>query len=345
MFGLAPRSKSATRQQGKAPSAAGKDGDSIVVGRRVRLHPKGILGVVRWVGPTHFSAGVWVGVELDSCEGKNDGEVQGSRYFTCAAGHGVFVRPESVTSAKGEGLATPSREHRRRPSLGGTEATPMSRKGSHTSLASENFGPSSIPTSAWGPGSESGGVRKTPNKTRRVPAGDSGAGSDDQIIGRILASEAFSRVLSATVADRVRTEVANREAQTKADIEAMLNRMCELEQMVDDAGGAMDDIASMVQTISESVEGGAPSQPDSSDAAAGGGGGGGDAGGGGRDDARVAELTKLLCTVHDMSSQAAELLRSERKQHQVQMRYLTERVRELEVKHRNGSPSPTPMEG
>lgn len=59
----------------------------------------------------------------------------------------------------------------------------------------------------------------------------------------------------------------------------------------------------MVQAISESVEGGAPAQPDSSDAAAGGGGGGGDAGGGGRDDARVAELTKLLCTVHDMSSQ------------------------------------------
>lgn len=62
----------------------------------------------------------------------------------------------------------------------------------------------------------------------------------------------------------------------------------------------------MVQTISESVEGGTAAEPDSSDAAAGGGGGGGDAGGGGRDDARVAELTKLLCTVHDMSSQVQQ---------------------------------------
>lgn len=54
-------------------------------------------------------------------------------------------------------------------------------------------------------------------------------------------------------------------------------------------------------------------EPDLRDAAAGGGGGGGggggngggggDAGGGGRDDARVVELTKLLCTVHAMSSQ------------------------------------------
>eukprot|EP00903_Cladosiphon_okamuranus_P009243 g8821.t1 len=344
MFGLAPRSKLAPRQhqQGKSPSATavGKDGDSISVGRRVRVLPKGLPGVCRWVGPTHFSAGVWVGVELDSCEGKNDGEVQGSRYFTCAAGHGVFVRPESVTSAKVDCFTTPSRDHRRRPSLGGTDVTPsshlsLSRKGSHASLTSDNVGPSAIPSSAWGSGSEAGSSRKTPNKGR----------SDDQIIGRILASEAFSRVLSATVADRVRTEVASREAQSKADYEAMLNRMCELEQMVDDAGGAMDDIASMVQTISESVEGGAPDVMDSSDAAAGGGGGGGDAGGGGRDDARVAELTKLLCTVHDMSSQAAELLRSERKQHQVQVKYLTERVRELEVKHRNATSSPTPMEG
>jgi len=58
----------------------------------------------------------------------------------------------------------------------------------------------------------------------------------------------------------------------------------------------------MVQMISETVEGGAPAEADLRDAAAG---GGGDAGGGGRDDARVAELTKLLCTVHDMSSQVS----------------------------------------
>jgi len=42
---------------------------------------------------------------------------------------------------------------------------------------------------------------------------------------------------------------------------------------------------SMVQMISETVEGGAPAEADLRDAAAG---GGGDAGGGGRDDARVA---------------------------------------------------------
>lgn len=37
--------------------------------------------------------------------------------------------------------------------------------------------------------------------------------------------------------------LAVQEKQSKSEHEALLNRMCELEQMVDDAGGAMDDIA------------------------------------------------------------------------------------------------------
>lgn len=56
----------------------------------------------------------------------------------------------------------------------------------------------------------------------------------------------------------------------------------------------------MVNEISETVAATGVVKTDLRDAAAG---GSGDAGGGGRDDARVAELTKLLCTVHDMSSQ------------------------------------------
>lgn len=39
------------------------------------------------------------------------------------------------------------------------------------------------------------------------------------------------------------------EAQTKLDTDAMMDRMCELEQMVDDAGGAMDDIAVSITYI------------------------------------------------------------------------------------------------
>ncbi|EIW75236.1 hypothetical protein CONPUDRAFT_85500 [Coniophora puteana RWD-64-598 SS2] len=54
-------------------------------------------GTVRFVGPTNFAkTGVWIGVEYDEPIGKNDGSVQGERYFTCLPSHGAFVRPDRV---------------------------------------------------------------------------------------------------------------------------------------------------------------------------------------------------------------------------------------------------------
>uniref|UniRef100_A0A8C2IJ56 Kinesin family member 13Ba n=1 Tax=Cyprinus carpio TaxID=7962 RepID=A0A8C2IJ56_CYPCA len=54
-------------------------------------------GTVRYIGPTHFSEGVWVGVELDTPSGKYDGSVEGHQYFQCNPGYGVLVRPDRLT--------------------------------------------------------------------------------------------------------------------------------------------------------------------------------------------------------------------------------------------------------
>lgn len=65
---------------------------------------KGDPGVVRFVGETGFANGVWIGVELNGDNGKNDGSVNGVRYFQCPDKHGIFVR-ETMLEVMDEGAA------------------------------------------------------------------------------------------------------------------------------------------------------------------------------------------------------------------------------------------------
>lgn len=51
---------------------------------------------VKFIGPTDFAAGDWIGVELDLNEGKNNGVVNGVHYFDCREGHGLFVKKAQV---------------------------------------------------------------------------------------------------------------------------------------------------------------------------------------------------------------------------------------------------------
>jgi len=69
---------------------------SVKIGAKVEVIGKGVFGDVAYVGATQFSSGKWIGVVLDEAKGKNDGTVQGKRYFTCPPNHGIFVRQSQI---------------------------------------------------------------------------------------------------------------------------------------------------------------------------------------------------------------------------------------------------------
>jgi CAP-Gly domain len=86
-------------------------------GTRVQ-YSDGRQGVIRFIGSTHFSTGLWVGIELDDDSGKNDGTVQGQRYFECIPGHGMFVRPDTVNVMHEQPPYEPADERADKPVIG-----------------------------------------------------------------------------------------------------------------------------------------------------------------------------------------------------------------------------------
>ncbi|XP_076580635.1 dynactin subunit 1-like isoform X2 [Chaetodon auriga] len=102
-------SSAGTVESGKPPK----------IGSVVEVIGKGQRGTVAYIGATLFASGKWVGVILNEPKGKNDGTVQGKRYFTCEENHGIFVR-QSQLQVVDEGYSATSPD----PSESGPAKTP-----------------------------------------------------------------------------------------------------------------------------------------------------------------------------------------------------------------------------
>ncbi|XP_038135396.1 dynactin subunit 1 isoform X1 [Cyprinodon tularosa] len=87
---------SRTTSSGSSRMSSDGGGRPAKVGSLVEVIGKGQRGTVAYIGTTLFASGKWVGVILDEPKGKNDGTVQGKRYFTCEENHGIFVRQSQI---------------------------------------------------------------------------------------------------------------------------------------------------------------------------------------------------------------------------------------------------------
>ena len=82
-------------------------------------------GEVLFVGQTSFAPGLWIGIQLDEPLGKNDGSVQGKRYFHTEPGYGVFVRASQVAPEDTGAPSTPRSAETAAPAPAPRTAPPM----------------------------------------------------------------------------------------------------------------------------------------------------------------------------------------------------------------------------
>ncbi|KAJ2236932.1 hypothetical protein GGF40_000814 [Coemansia sp. RSA 1286] len=175
------RQSLAEGSRARAPSVV-----ELNIGQAVEV--QGFRGIVRFNGTTKFGGGRWIGVELETPNGKNDGIVQGDRYFDCPPNHGLFVRMSQVkvltSSSSGSALeaggdgasSAASSAGRLRPSMGGgsggagTDGSKITRRSTMTP------GRIASPSGLVSPGpSRIGGA--LPSQQQRIVAGQSGSPS------------------------------------------------------------------------------------------------------------------------------------------------------------------------
>ncbi|XP_059405899.1 CAP-Gly domain-containing linker protein 2-like isoform X4 [Carassius carassius] len=91
-----PSSNASDKSSSKASEVGDEVAGDFVVGERVWVN--GVKpGIIAYLGETQFSPGQWAGVVLNDLVGKNDGSVNGVRYFECQPLQGIFTRPSKLT--------------------------------------------------------------------------------------------------------------------------------------------------------------------------------------------------------------------------------------------------------
>ncbi|XP_069092302.1 CAP-Gly domain-containing linker protein 4 isoform X2 [Pleurodeles waltl] len=92
------RSKNPIRRSWSNTTTSSNEGNvRLHEGSQVLLTSSNEMAIIRYIGPTDFAQGLWLGLELRSAKGKNDGSVGDKRYFQCKQNYGVLVRPSRVT--------------------------------------------------------------------------------------------------------------------------------------------------------------------------------------------------------------------------------------------------------
>jgi len=98
---LDPKYRKKVREE-KAAKNLSRTGFKIKVKRRYRIDD-GRIGVCKYRGRTVFGKDGedWIGIQVEHGEGIHNGTVKGKKYFICAPGKGIMVRPQRIVEDLG----------------------------------------------------------------------------------------------------------------------------------------------------------------------------------------------------------------------------------------------------